>query len=487
MLVLIAIAFAQIGLPLTVRDAFDRPINESGITLLDWEGEIGNPAIQIKIEPPKTVTYPVHIYLHSTCSRIYFNRSDGSDRYGVGKDIYLASEPKSTTPVWIAIFPDRDGKDEDHKLVLQVFDASNAEKVRSYVPIHVIDQDKDESRVSYIKLDYSQDTTDFTLSDDVRRVVGQAAADWSYFIDDMNLDEVKAASEQTEVWNKDGFVASRLVKNKTSYTGYLMYIVGIHGTELRSGGASSWSGGQQHSGGKELPLKRSGVVHFDTAGNYHELGWFYSRGDDDWWVSGSQRNEPADFYSIAVHEMGHALCFFEAYPISRTAKTTKKYSAVEVRDYLGFDPGYDASDHLIGATDPASKMGGFGLEYHGEMKTRRWLITKLHLLCLKANGYKIRSVSCFDPLVAALPESVAAKLGAPVQIVPQAYGGIPAYFWRIKEGALPKGVGISSITGAITGSPTELGDFPITMEVKDQSPKPYVKEVRFVFRVAKGP
>jgi hypothetical protein len=47
---------------------------------------------------------------------------------------------------------------------------------------------------------------------------------------------------------------------------------------------------------------------------------------------------------------------------------------------------------------------------------------------------------------------------------------VPPYRWRIVDGRLPDGVWrLSPLTGVIWGRPTELGEFPLTVEVEDSS------------------
>jgi hypothetical protein len=56
----------------------------------------------------------------------------------------------------------------------------------------------------------------------------------------------------------------------------------------------------------------------------------------------------------------------------------------------------------------------------------------------------------------------------------QALGGIGPYSWRLVDGALPAGLELNSTTGAITGKPTERGEFVFTVEVKDSASPQHV-------------
>ena len=46
-------------------------------------------------------------------------------------------------------------------------------------------------------------------------------------------------------------------------------------------------------------------------------------------------------------------------------------------------------------------------------------------------------------------------------------GGLGPFNWSITTGALPTGLSFNSVTGTITGIPTEAGTFPLTVQVTD--------------------
>lgn len=48
-----------------------------------------------------------------------------------------------------------------------------------------------------------------------------------------------------------------------------------------------------------------------------------------------------------------------------------------------------------------------------------------------------------------------------------ASGGVPPYDWSIVAGSLPQGLVLNESSGLISGSPTELGTFNITVQVSD--------------------
>lgn len=316
-------------------------------------------------------------------------------------------------------------------------------------------------------MDFSQDRTSFFKSADVRRVIRQAADDWSYFLDDLGEDTVPAGAETSQMWMPDGFKKDYKIKNAKPYRGYLMYLAGIDFPEWRSGGAPSPYGEFQTVNGKPTELRRSGTVNVETAGNYNRMGWFLTRGDDDWWVSGNQRIEPSDLYTTMLHEMGHALAFHPDYPRFGAAKRNGFLSSPALLAYIRHPLRIDVTDHFPDLIDPVSGYGGFGNEYGGTAKTRRWLITKANLLCLQSIGYKIRHTAAFDSLRVSA-KSVRwiwpPKSGIAVS------GGIPDYCFQIVGGEKPPGTWLDSYTGRLNGAPVEAGRYSFKVSVRDNDP-----------------
>ncbi len=64
----------------------------------------------------------------------------------------------------------------------------------------------------------------------------------------------------------------------------------------------------------------------------------------------------------------------------------------------------------------------------------------------------------------------------------QAQGGLPPYRWAVKQGDLPPGLALSE-TGALTGTPTKAGEFPVVVIVTDSSSPGYQRTQAFIFRV----
>jgi hypothetical protein len=295
----------------------------------------------------------------------------------------------------------------------------------------------------------------------------QAAEDWAYFFDGSGLDPVPAKAESTLIWDPDGFNTKRRVPNARAYTGYLLYAYGIDSPLLRSGGESSPFGGFQSQGAKALPLRRSGGYEAEVKGNYNTKGWLVELGDRDWWRATNRHDVANDLYSIAHHEIGHALIFNPANTRFGAAKLLGCLQDEPVKAYLGADPTIDRDDHLARSVDPASLHGAFGNEYHGRMPQGRWLITKLDLLCAQAVGYRLRETSAFLPLdllTETLPDGA---VSTPYSARLRASGGIPFRHWKVVEGALPDGLALDSFTGELRGIPRRPGRFEFTVQVRD--------------------
>lgn len=451
-----------------VEDIFGRRLNEPGLILVDWEGPIANPAIKFFVVPPKDTVFPARIVLTSKEPRIYFNLPSEIGPRGPRKAIDFKEWGKR--PVFVSVFPEREGEDRDLALQLEFQDA-RGHKQALKLPCRVINQDKKDQKVFPITVDFSRDRTGFFNDEKKRQVVTQTAQDWAYFFELLPLDPVPAGKEKTLIWDPDGFKTGHFVVNTQEFTGYLLYAYGIESAELRSGGEPSREGGFQSQKGKELSLRRSGGVEIETRGNYNTKGWLVSLADSDFWKATNLGDVENDLHSIAHHEIGHSLIFNPANPRFDNAKATGKLEDTAIREYLGTDLKIDKADHLAGVVDPASRRGAFGNEYHGDMPQCRWQITRLDLLCAKAIGYPLRATSALATLqlqTEALPRGV---VGKKYSEEVRATGGIPFYNWEVTADSLPAGLTLNSFRGAISGTPVKAGVFEFTIRVRDYNDK----------------
>ena len=73
------------------------------------------------------------------------------------------------------------------------------------------------------------------------------------------------------------------------------------------------------------------------------------------------------------------------------------------------------------------------------------------------------------------------------QATMSATGGVAPYTWRLASGLLPLGLMLGAVSGDISGTPTETGQFNITIEVTDSSqPSPQSATKAFTLSVAAG-
>ncbi len=367
---------------------------------------------------------------------------------------------------YISIFPDRDTLDEMHELTVEYVDA-NAVRESTTIDVHVIDQDLDRPPEFRIHVDFSHDQTGLFDDQAARDTVQQAAEDWSYFFDDMGLDEVPAGQEVTWIWSPEGFIGGEAVTNPERYTGFLLYAYGIQHDLLNAGGEGSYPGGYQSTGGERYPIKRSGGIEIEKRGNYNTLGWMFPPQADDWWLATNLGDVKNDLYSVSHHELGHALAFSGSHDGWEDMKSLGQLDDAAVYEYQGSEPTIDATDHLPGTVDRASKRGAFGNEYHGEMPQGRWIVTRLDLLAMQAAGYVLRDTSPFAPLSIVDSELPEGEATLPYSATLEAIGGTPAYHWTLDEGSLPNRLVLDPFTGTISGTPTNPETFDFTVRLRD--------------------
>lgn len=461
----LSIAFCFISSGQTrVEDIFGRSLNQRGLTLVDYDGYMANPLIKFFVLPPTNAVFPGSALLTANGVRLYFESPGNVSTGGPSKTVSLTSAA-ARQPVRLSIFPDRDGLDEDYTLTI-VFTGANSVKQTNTMPIHVVDQDLPRTNDFLVTANFDRDITGFFTNALSRALVKQAAEDWAYFFGGMNLDPVATSTESTYIWSNN-FNGGYYFNNTNSYRGYQLYAYGTTNATHRSGGEGNFNGSVQHSNGVALTIKRSGGFEAEIYGNYNTLGWLFLTNDNDWLVTGNLGNETNDFYSIAHHEIGHALMFNPAHPGFNTAKTAGSFRSAAVTNYFGGPVAIDATDHLNGSIDPESGQGAFGYEYYGSIPRKRWLITKLDLLCAQEVGYELRNSSMFAALTLGTQAVTTATATLPFTFHLSASGGIPFYDWTVVAGALPPGLVLDPFTGVLSGKPATNGMFSFSVRVRD--------------------
>ena len=451
-----------------VQDIFGRALNQNGITLVDWDGYMANPALKFYLFPPTNGVLPGSAVLTANGDRLYFDTPSTVSTSGPSKTISFTAAAVGV-PVHLSLFPDRDSADEDYTLTI-VFTGADSQKQTNTVPLHVMDLDLQRSNDFVVTANFDRDITGVFTNSTRRLQVTQAANDWTYFFSGMGLDQVHAGTEQTFIWSNN-FNGGYYFANTNTYTGYLLYAYGTTNSTHVSGGEGSSAGLVQTSNGVPLTIKRSGGFESEIYGNYNTLGSLFLTNDDDWLVSGNLASETNDFYSIAHHEIGHALIFNQAHPGFATARNNGAFTSAAVTNYYGgpvmIDP---ATDHLTNAIDPESLQGAFGHEFYGSIPRKRWVMTKLDLLCAQEVGYVLRDSSAFAPLSIPIidpPPAATQYIPYTLSFGGAVSGGIPIYDWDITSGALPSGLTLDSFTGTFSGTPTTNGTFDITLRVRD--------------------
>lgn len=450
------------------EDMFGRSLGgKTPLQLVDWQGFLANPAIEFDLLIPESIAFPARVVVKAKEPRLYFTLPSSAGPDGPRKEFEIPEA--GSYPIVMSVFPDRDGKDERYALTAELTDRKG-KQWELEIPIEVLDQDTVREPSYPITVDFSQDQTNFYRDKKKRSVVQQAASDWTAFFDGTGLSPVPAKAEQTFIWKKEGFTGGHTVRNQDPYTGYLLYAYGIETDELRAGGEGSIQGGFQVVERGELPLRRSGGMQIDTRGNFNELGWLVELEASEWWKATNLGDVANDLYSIAHHEIGHALLFNRAYPKLVQAKEIGAMSTPALFAYLGKAPEIDTHDHLHGTIDPITRRGAYGYEYYGEMPHGRWLITPTDLLFAEAIGYTLLPHPATMPLrveTTTLPES---RPGRPYRAQLQAAGGVPIYRWALSEDSnLPAGLRLDADSGEITGKPRGRGDYEFQIRVQDPS------------------
>jgi len=467
--------------PIALQDMFGRDLAQVGVTLVDWEGRIANPAIRMRIVPGPKLYLPARIKLTATGERLMFDLWSEVGPQGPSKTLFLDSDRRPAS-FWMSTFPDTDGESEPSSLRIEITDSNESTTVME-IPIKVLDQDRPDRGAEFdLELDFGSDKSGFFSDAKFRDLAKTAAADWAYFLASPSFDPVPSETEKTFVFDAGGFATGREVRNSRAYSGTLLYFVGITGPEKRSGAAASDRGGLHTVGGRRTGLRRSGTVAMETSGNYNGMGWLTLEPDREWWKAGNMSTMTNDFYSIVRHELGHALAYHRVHPAFDNRIENGAFSEQTLRRYLGHDPKIGEVEHFSQTIDPVSKVGVFGNEYGGDMPRKRWLITKADLLVFQAIGYRLRDTTPFDRLNFEAPNApVKGTVGRPFVLDLAPSGGIPMYEFRVFEGNLPPGLTIDSWTGKISGTPKQFWDKPVTIQLRDNDPtrSPILKTVKF--------
>src|SRR5437667_7799961 len=92
-------AVAQTG----VQDIFGRSLNQRGITLVDWDGQLANPLLKFYLFAPTNATLPGTATLTANGPRLYFDTPSRVSAGGPSKTVSVTNAAVGV-PVRFSIF-----------------------------------------------------------------------------------------------------------------------------------------------------------------------------------------------------------------------------------------------------------------------------------------------------------------------------------------------------------------------------------------------
>ncbi|MET8260121.1 Ig domain-containing protein [Micromonospora sp. NPDC005553] len=450
----------------TVVDRFGRIINGYGVQLVDWEGYLANPYIELTVRPPTDVPFPVTIDLKAEgTSRLMMDLPSQLTATGATKRLTFANSSEQKT-FKLAIHSKRAaGQDELHTLRLSVRAGNNSTYTQT-MPIRVQQDQKTAIEPTIpINFDYRYDNiTGYFTNPAFRTAAEEGVKDWYRFFNLQPFDTVAAGAETNHLPGND-WQNSINVTNNAAYNGMWVYFRGIQ-TPYSTGYPAN--NGRYHTrNGQQLP----GPIHRSTAMifEYDEAGkqLFTSLADEDWYkteIAGSV----LDVHGLVMHEYGHALAYHSDWAGMRNFVTTGGVNDAEVTAYQGRAVPLDSSYHIPGTSPYWDRLSGQSGGWNHLFPTRRWMLTKLALLVAENAGWPLnRNLTPFltpSIVTTSLPN---APIGQAYQQKLTAKGGVPFYDWRVVGGTLPAGLTLDRFTGTVSGTPSTAGTHSFTVELRD--------------------
>ncbi|MFD2353016.1 hypothetical protein ACFSTC_32620 [Nonomuraea ferruginea] len=185
---------AHAASPAEVIDLFGRTVNGHGVQLVDWQGYLANPYVELTVKPPADARYPVTVDLKAEgTSRLMMDLPSQLTATGATKTLTFAGAAERKT-FKLAIHSRRGpGQDETHTLRLSVREAGGATSQQS-MPIRVQQDEKTPLEPTLpVTFDYRYDTITGYFSDTAFRTASEEAVkDWFRFFDMAPFDTVAA-------------------------------------------------------------------------------------------------------------------------------------------------------------------------------------------------------------------------------------------------------------------------------------------------------
>jgi hypothetical protein len=468
---------------LSVTDLFGRDVTQNGITLVDWEGPVRNPAMKYYLQGTDALSYPFSVTLSTSEERTSFNLPSTISTTGPVKTVVLDS-PDSLASFLFSFYMDENFAGETFDLALTY--NLNGLPVKQVVPVTVIDQDRDRPLSYPVIVDFSEAVHPLMVDPATQSVIFQAAEDWLYYVDGESIDEIPAGGSTLDIGGPDHYFAEKTVSNPVPYTGYYLYAFGNsnEGPCVCSTGSPNREL-LQTSNGEEVPIFRIGALHLNVFGQAFETeptGWEVLSPYDNWTQEGLIG---ADMYTLAKHEIGHAMVFENSplfllaqgrdpanpFPDESVTPTPNGFTSPALTAYYPDEvvPLFPNSlSHVIDVLDPASQVPPYGGGVPVPvMPGGREMLTKLDILIMESVGYPLRENEVTKALSLTAEDAFVGDLETDFTAHLIAAGGIPVYDYALSSGALPVGLALDRKTGLISGIPEEEGEFPVTFEVKD--------------------
>ncbi|MFI6740862.1 Ig domain-containing protein [Nonomuraea sp. NPDC050451] len=449
----------------TVVDMFGRTVNDYGVKLVDWQGYLANPYVELTVKPPTGVQYPVTIDLKAEgTSRLMMDLPSQLTATGATKTLTFANANDQKV-FRLAIHSKRGpGQDESYTLKLNIRDGSGT-TTQQQMPIRVQQDEKTALQPSLpLNFDYRYDNiTGYFNQPNFRTAAEEAVKDWFRFFDMQPFDTVAAGAENNHLPGND-WQNTINVTNNAAYNGMYVFFRGIQ-TPYSTGypaanGKYSTRNGQQLAG----PLHRSTAMIFE----YDEAGkqLFTSLADEDWYkteIAGSV----LDVHGLVMHEYGHAVAYHSDWAGMRSYVQSGGNDP-DVVAYEGYPVPLDSSYHIPGDQKYWDRLSGQSGGWTHMFPTRRWMLTKLALLVAENAGWKLnRNLTPFLPPSIVTTSLPSATPGTAYSQTLQAKGGVPFYDWQVTGGSLPAGLTLDRFTGAISGTPTTAGTSSFTVQLRD--------------------
>jgi len=488
-----------------VRDKWGRNIDSRGLLMVDWEGAMGNPEVQIQISAPQGMKLPVKMFVSVPNAPLVYLDAWSGVQDAQGPHTTKAIEfftPDEVKTFKVGINPDRDFNSETYALHVDFTGSDGAKKLVD-VPLRVCDQDRlrpaDFKFTRKVLDTYGDgwlngqgvmwDNNKDGVHDGVqaRKLMAQIIDDIEYYLAPLDVDTVPVGQTTTQVsWDPAAAVPPTF-HNTEAFNGfYLITSLGLGSTGLPGKDLNTRDG-------KLTDLPSNGVILIDRQlppewkSTNHVDGWFFHDGvSKDWWRSSRWQEGPSptgncpagqstcsfyptNFYSVIKHELLHTLAFESGWPKWKHFKDVGCIDDPVVMAHTGkCTPVYD-----VHAWDPQlhKRASDQGVE----------LIDDFEMLVLQAVGWKLRDTTPLVKLQIANTAWPKGNVGSPYGFSIPVRGGVPAYRFLVTGGSLPPGVALDSFTGKLSGTPTKAGTYNLTVQVADSGISvPVLKSVGFV-------